>query len=96
MRRGYIILSGAGMILFAIGGSCLDSEGVAFWVAIGMVAVWALLMGGSLLARRRFEARATERRRAECERQVKRDYLFRNWINCGIRPHMGDYHTADD
>ena len=89
------ILSGAGMILFAIGGSCLDSEGIAFWVSAGMIALWAALMVGSLLARRKFETRAAERRQTEHEKQVKRDYLFRNWINCGIRPHMGDYHITD-
>lgn len=44
MRRRYIILSGAGLILFFAGGCCVDSEGVGLAIAVMMVLAGLVLM----------------------------------------------------
>lgn len=91
MRRGYIILSGVGLILIWTGACCMDSEGIAFAAAVGMMFIGALVAGCNLLEM----LIEQKRRRTEREKKTKRDNLFNNWINCDIRPHMGAYHITD-
>jgi len=91
VRRGHIILSGVGLTLIWTGACCVDSQGTAFMAAAGMMIAGALLISSRLLV----SYRGHKRRRAEHERQVKRDNLFRNWINCDVRPVLGGRHTVD-
>ena len=89
------VVFAVGFLLLAVGGSCLDSGGVWTLVAAGVAFAGLVLLSLGWITDSRKEARAAERRRAEHERQDKRDHLFRNWCGCSIRPHMGDYHTTD-
>ena len=91
MCRG-MILSGAGLTLIWAGACCVDSEGPAFAAAVGMMIAGALLIGVSLLV----SCRERGRRRAERERQTKRDILFHNWCSYRFRSDLGSHPAVDE